>query len=347
MQQSICMLNQSNWDFDAPRIWFSNVVDTPFRIKLLCCHQSAAQNTRMKRFLVLISLLCLLAGCAIDHHTEMLCHAVWPTSKGAVADRSYDVPVFYGWPQRPYHVIGLTQLTSRRHEWKSSEIARAARLAKGFGQDALILRSGGEWDAIGQAAAVRHIVLPDRTLALAIGWTSQASVDGTSHRLEGFRAYLKRANPALRLESKNDLWELGEEYVAWLGLEIDSQPGTAKLEEALTSLIPPATDSAPSKWLFRGTIRENASTLETTVWGVATMSRAGENVSIVCADGDTRIAFAGLVKDDGLNGDLSCSEGPANLSAPAEGTLAQDKIVLNVRAQTDAGGARASFVFLR
>ena len=77
------------------------------------------------------------------------------------------------------------------------------------------------------------------------------------------------------------------------------------------------------------------------------MSRAGENVSIVCTDGDTRIAFAGLVKDDGLNGDLSCSEGPANLSAPAEGTLAQDKIVLNVRAQTDAGGARASFVFLR
>jgi len=323
----------------------------------------------MKRSLVLPLLLCILSGCATARYTEFEALSSWPTTKGAVADSSYVVPVYRGWPQRPCRVIGGIQivgwerdrlLTSaatrddggapsprRRQEWKTSDIARAARTAKGRGGDALILRVQDEWDAIGQAATARHIVLPPKTAALVLKWKPQAEVEETSHRLEGFRAYLKRAYPALRLESKNELWELGEEYVTWLGLELDSQPGTAKLEEALTSLIAPSADTVPSKWLFRGTIRENASAVETTVWGIATMTRAGEKVSIVSTDGDTRITFAGPVKDDGLSGDLSCSEGPANLSAPAEGTLAQDKIVLNVRAQTDAGRARASFVFLR
>lgn len=67
--------------------------------------------------------------------------------------------------------------------------------------------------------------------------------EDAQHRLEGFRAYMRRSYPRLGLDSKDELWQMSLEYVQWLGLEVDSQPGTAKLEDTLSSLV--AAPNAP------------------------------------------------------------------------------------------------------
>jgi hypothetical protein len=299
----------------------------------------------MKPSLILMFLLPLLAGCATARYTEFPALSAWPITESAIADTNYATPAYRAWPPRLYRVVGSIQTAGRRHEWKPPEIARVAHLAKSRGGDAVILRDGSQWDAIGHAAALRHVVLPSRTAALVIKWKPEAEVDETVHRLDGFRAYLRRSYPSLHLESKEDLWKLGMEYITWLGLEIDSQRGTAELEKTLTSLVAPSTDSASSKWLFRGTIRENAASAETAVWGIATVTHDGENVAIFSDDGNVRVTFCGA--GERLIGDFGLSTGEASLMARAEGTIEHDTIVLNAGAQTVHGPISVTFVFLR
>lgn len=172
--------------------------------------------------------------------------------------------------------------------------------------------------------------------------------DEQRHRLEGFRSHLRRSYPALKLESKDELWATGVEYIKWLGLDIDSQPGTARLEETLSKLV--AEDAHESRWLFKGTVQTNATAAlpaKDVFYGVATLAQAGDDVTFSCHTAEADLKFFGRLKDGRLRGDLVFSAASINFSGKAQGTLATGRIVLDGQGQSAKRRLNCAFVFLR
>ena len=109
----------------------------------------------MKYFLPLTLSLCFLTGCtaamqdsvrASMRYSAFTGYKEWPHQRGVMADHAYAVPVYHGWPEREYRVIGSIQFANDYHiEWKDGDTAHAARVAKQEGGDAMIMRSGGEF----------------------------------------------------------------------------------------------------------------------------------------------------------------------------------------------------------
>jgi hypothetical protein len=66
----------------------------------------------------------------------------WPTSPGTFVNNTYVVPTYFGYPPRPYNVIGYLDTTTApiRHR---GVVALAARRAKELSADAIIVLSHG------------------------------------------------------------------------------------------------------------------------------------------------------------------------------------------------------------
>ncbi|MDD5139549.1 MAG: hypothetical protein PHY43_04715 [Verrucomicrobiales bacterium] len=305
---------------------------------------------KMKSFLVLILSLPFLAGCATKHYSEFTGSRTWLTTKNAVADQAYAVPVYWNWPERPYRVMGSIQLADPHKKWKDSDTAQSARMARSKGGDALIVFFGDEPGGISNAPHVMQLFPTAPACALVIQWKSQSDVDEESHRLDGLRAYLRRSYPALNLGIKNDLWEMGVEYVAWLGLNISVPRGATKLEDALSSLMAASKDASPSKWLFKGTLRANdhsTTPTETVVYGIATFTQTGENVAIVSQPGKINASFHGLTRDGQVSGRLDFAAGATVFTGQAEGLQLPDKISMSSQGQVAGKPVQGTFLLLR
>ena len=64
----------------------------------------------------------------------------WETSSGSLADTSYSLPVYRGWPNRPYAVIGDVRHKDGRRRWDEDEIKKAVRTAEAQRGEAVIIR---------------------------------------------------------------------------------------------------------------------------------------------------------------------------------------------------------------
>jgi hypothetical protein len=85
----------------------------------------------------------LLSGCAIaDFEPYSGQQQNWPTSSGTFVNTTYVVPTYFGFPPRPYSVIGYLDATTApiRHR---GVVGFAARRAKELGADAIIVLSHG------------------------------------------------------------------------------------------------------------------------------------------------------------------------------------------------------------
>ena len=101
-------------------------------------HYPGKPKCVMKNSLILIVSLSLFTSCASDHHGEFTAfndQRVWPTTKGAVTDDAYIVPVYRDWPERPYRVLGSVQF-GKKNDWRDEDTARAALVSKNKGGDA-------------------------------------------------------------------------------------------------------------------------------------------------------------------------------------------------------------------
>jgi hypothetical protein len=95
-------------------------------------------------FAMLVALL--LWGCAAsDFHQYTGAQQNWPTASGAFVSTKYDVPAYYGPPNRPYIVLGSLDATTVRGIGQDAESAvqDAARVAKRMGADAVIVIGSG------------------------------------------------------------------------------------------------------------------------------------------------------------------------------------------------------------
>src|SRR6266542_2015797 len=69
----------------------------------------------------------------------------WPISVGTMTETSYKVPVYRGWPERPYEVIGSVRFPDPRKLWDDGIISMAASEGKRHGGNAVIMRQGAEF----------------------------------------------------------------------------------------------------------------------------------------------------------------------------------------------------------
>jgi hypothetical protein len=82
----------------------------------------------------------LLTSCTTTNFTPYEGAQNWPVSQGALVDRKYAVPVYYGPPPQPYAVMGLLELGNAT---AGTEVGGAANKAKAMGADAIIVVSHG------------------------------------------------------------------------------------------------------------------------------------------------------------------------------------------------------------
>jgi hypothetical protein len=90
---------------------------------------------RMLCILLLATELCSCAG--VEFHAWEGQQQKWPTSTGALVDNRYAVPTYYGYPSRPYTVIGVIQSSTKRVN-RFAILSYAANRAKALGADAIL-----------------------------------------------------------------------------------------------------------------------------------------------------------------------------------------------------------------
>jgi hypothetical protein len=84
-------------------------------------------------------LMLALTGCDTMSFTRYAGEPrAWPTGS-AFTDGTFDVPVYRGWPEKPYDVIGLVQFDNPNVDWNRGDMIQAAKKARAAGGDAVIL----------------------------------------------------------------------------------------------------------------------------------------------------------------------------------------------------------------
>jgi TPR repeat protein len=88
-----------------------------------------------KLFLLFFGLACvLLGGCVSPDFAPYVGKQGWPQGTGCAVETNYIVPIYHGWPDKPYTVLGVVTMSGIHP-------AAVTRYAKSKGADALIFRT--------------------------------------------------------------------------------------------------------------------------------------------------------------------------------------------------------------
>lgn len=118
-------------------------------------------------FLVLIA----LTGCESMNFSQYTgAQQTWPTGS-SFTDKVLAVPIYRGWPENPYDVLGVVQFGNPNTDWNEGDLKQAARSAKAAGGDAIILLPKGN-DPSPKATAMRAQlgIGEKQTAALVVKW---------------------------------------------------------------------------------------------------------------------------------------------------------------------------------
>jgi hypothetical protein len=128
----------------------------------------------MKRMvpISLSSLMLLgLLGCGSMNFTKYAGdQTAWPAGS-SFSDKVYAVPVFRGWPERPYEVLGVVQFNNPNIDWNEGDVKQAAGQAKAAGGEAIILMpKGTESSPTSAALRTRLGITGGQTVAVVLKW---------------------------------------------------------------------------------------------------------------------------------------------------------------------------------
>lgn len=94
----------------------------------------------------------------------------WPTGS-SFSDQVYEVPVFRGWPERSYEVMGSIAFENANIDWNQGDVKQAARKAKAVGGDALLMLPKGDVTSPTLAALRTDLgISSSRTTAVVLKW---------------------------------------------------------------------------------------------------------------------------------------------------------------------------------
>lgn len=94
----------------------------------------------------------------------------WPTGS-SFTDKVFDVPVFRGWPEKAYDVLGYVEFSNPNIEWNDGDIKQAAKKARAMGGDALLLMAGGGGSIPSVSKARSDLgITGSQTVAVVLKW---------------------------------------------------------------------------------------------------------------------------------------------------------------------------------
>lgn len=109
---------------------------------------------------------------------------IWPVGSGTMAETSYRVPVYRGWPERPYKVLGSIRCEDPNKYWDDGVISMAASMGKSKGGNAIIIRQGSEF-GVGKITGMKNdpsVFTYNQTTALVIRWLSEKEIRDEAER---------------------------------------------------------------------------------------------------------------------------------------------------------------------
>lgn len=121
--------------------------------------------------LLLVLSLIALTGCEqMQYRQYGGVPSSWPTGS-AFTDKVFDVPVYRGWPERRYVVLGSVEFTNPNIDWNQGDMKQAARMAKEAGGDAIIIIPRGADQSPTTTTARQELGMVDaRQVAVVIKW---------------------------------------------------------------------------------------------------------------------------------------------------------------------------------
>ena len=267
----------------------------------------------------------------------------WETAVGALAEASYKLPVFRGWPNKPYIVLGDVRHQDRRKQWEEGEWRDAVQAARAVGGDALVVRRGSEAAAAATTGtATAGVYAQPETSALIIRWQTDEEIQGQRQRDQALLEQLKAAEPALMVSDLTGAFAI--KYLLRSGLQ-DSSPEFFPKFVQLVKRIHRTNDSYSGQWLFKAMLKSTgiAAQNERTVMGIAAVTADGNALAVVSLEGEAEASFWGRQTGNQLNGQL----GLAGNSAKAEGVVVGDKISLTFQGVAQNGTIQGTFVLQR
>ncbi|MHB8523204.1 MAG: hypothetical protein ACYDH9_20965 [Limisphaerales bacterium] len=303
----------------------------------------------------LIVVCALFAGCAELQlrYSEYTGHdagshlGTWPTGGGSMAETSYAIPVYRGWPEKPYQVLGSLSFPDPNARWDDGIINAAAKEAKKRKADAIIIRQGAEL-GVSKIADARTDPLvvssSDQTTALVVRWLPEQEIRARELRVVEFLRRFSANEPTV--SANRNVAEMVIVFLLQRGFDLNSPEFFDRFGETMTKLVSRTPESLAGDWVFRATL--SVSTLlsggdERNSLGLATVSVDGEHVAIVSNEGRVEMNFAGTMSSSRVTGQI----GIAGFSVKCEGVATTDKISINFQSLTPDGTLHGNVVLQR
>jgi hypothetical protein len=264
-----------------------------------------------------------------------------------MAETRFAVPVYRGWPERPYQLLGSLSHKDPNARWNDDFFAAAAGQAKRLNGDAVIIREGAEFGVTQIAGAKRDssdILYSQQTTALVIRWLTQNEISDRNLLLDELLKRFFTDDPAVA--ANRTVGQVVMMYLLNSGMDFKSEKFRDQFIETMTKLAPPAGGSLSGGWIFKASESVGtalSSSDEGVFVGLASVSVDGENVAIVSNSGTAEVNFTGSLSKNRLNGQI----GIGGVSAKCEGAATDEKISISFQSLTSDGMVRGNVVFQR
>jgi hypothetical protein len=271
---------------------------------------------------------------------------IWPVGSGTMAETSFRIPVYRGWPEKPYKVLGSIRFEDPRKYWDNGVISMAASMGKNQGGDAIVIRQGSEFGVgkyTGFSNPSRAVFQFAETTALVVRWLTPEEI---RHEEALNKEFMRKFNA--RFPNLNPNMDVRETALRFL-LQIDagdfSDESLPKFAELLRRVSLDHGASLSGEWLFKGSVSVSGLSFsdEESILGIATVKVEGESIAVVSSKGIWEMSFSGTVNRGRLSGTL----GIAGLTAKCEGAALDDKMSLSFQSLTPDGTMRGNLVFQR
>lgn len=272
---------------------------------------------------------------------------LWHVGTGTMAETSYAVPVYRGWPEKHYKVLGSVRFEDPRKHWDDGVISMAARAGKKNGGDAIIIRQGAEF-GVSKITGVVNLATSlsqNQTAAFVIRWLTPEEIAKEEADKARFLREYQIEHPNTRGNET-----VKEILIQYLLRDYPSQVYTKEMAtqfaQALESLASKRGDDPSGTWAYKGSVATSSIASmgdEDTLLGLATVKVDGDNIAILSNAGRTEISFQGSLVKGRVQGQI----GIASFTSKAEGAALDNKISLSFQAITTDGAVRGSLVLQR
>jgi hypothetical protein len=294
-----------------------------------------------------VSAASFLVGCVPIRYSEYTGRqtvsylGTWQTGQGTMAETSYALPVYRGWPEKEYKVLGSLSFPDPNKTWDEGIIRAAARTAKEHKADAIIIRQGAEFGVSTIAGArpnPRVVAFSYQSTALAIRWATAEEIKQLDNLVDELLA--RRS----LVQANREVAQLIVSYV--LGSGVPDSQRLAKCIEIESRLEAGRNDTMTGDWIFKATDSMSTSLSsgdEKIFVGIATVTQDSDNLSVVSSGGGIEMNFAGTLSKSKVTGQL----GMGSVSAKCEGAATPEKISITFQTLTPDGTVRGNVVLQR